>query len=243
MAAGAEAGQDLIVAGDTSPYAVLRMEQKDITDLLHENLGGATLTERDLDRVKVPAGGGLSWEVPTAEGISTLKEIEGVIVHRGTRRAYWPDAFDGSGETPDCFSDDGEVGIGSPGGACESCVMNEWPDEGGGKPCKELRMLFVLTPDSLVPLVVAVPPASLANVRAYFLRLLRVQLSPLDVSTRIGLEKATSKSGIGYSRVTLTLGERLDPDAKARLKAYAAELEPAFKAAARTVARDEAGAL
>ena len=229
---------DLVPAGGDSPYAVLRMETADIQELLRENLGGDTLNPNDLDRVKVPAGAGTRWEIPTISGTEAVQTIEGVIVHRASRRAYWPEKFSGANDPPQCFSDDGINGVGTPGGSCADCPLNQFGTAGDGKACKETRQLFVLTADSLIPVVVTIPPASLANVKAYFLRLLRNQLTPLDVVTNISLEKAQSKGGIDYSRVVLTAGGRLDLDATARLKAYAAELEPAFQAAAR-IERDE----
>ncbi len=229
------ATKELVKVGEDSAFALLRMEASDVQELIEENLGGDSLTPRDLDRVKVPSGGGSMWEVPTVDGIEGMKTIEGVIVHRATRRAYWPKKYDGSGEQPTCYSDNGLVGVGDPGGACSACPYNEFESghDGISKACKEVRQLFVLTADSLIPIVVNVPPGSLANVKAYFLRLLRSQLTSTDVVTKIGLEKAESKTGISFSRVTLTAGSRLEPDAAARLKAYAALLEPAFRAAAR----------
>lgn len=235
----AKASTELVKAGEASEFAVLRMEPNELVELIQENLGGDTITARDLDRVKVPSGGGQVWEVPSIDGTDAVKSIEGVIVHRTTRRAYWPNKYEGGGEQPDCASDDGVQGIGDPGGPCGECPFNEFGSgrDGIGKACKEVRQLFVVTEDSLIPIVINVPPASLANVKAYFLRLMRVQLRPTDVVTHIGLEKAQSKTDITFSRVTLTAGPRLEPEAAARLKQYADILQPAF---ARTqVRRDD----
>lgn len=234
------ASSELVPAGENSPIAVLRMDANELQELIRENVGAEGITPRDLDRVKVPSGGGTTWEVPTIEGDKALKSIQGVIVHRATRRAYWPNKYDGSGEQPDCYSDDGVSGQGDPGGACAECPFNEFEsaEDGISKACKEMRQLFVLTPDDLIPIVVTVPPGSLANVKAYFLRLMRSGIKATDVITNIALEKATSKGGIAFARVTLTAGDRLDSEAAARLRQYAAALEPAFQAAAR-VERDE----
>lgn len=234
------ASKELVKAGEDSPFAVLRMGEHELSDLITENLGGESLSPRDLDRVKVPSGSGSVWEVPSFDGISAEKVIKGVIVHRATRRAYWKEKYSGGGEQPDCFSDDGVLGQGDPGGPCSECPFNEFESghDGISKACKEIRQLFVLTPDSLIPIVLNIPPGSLANVKAYFLRLLRAQIQPTDVVTEIGLEKATSRGGIDYSKVTLTASDRLDIDAAAQLRAYARLLEPAFSAASRVTRED-----
>lgn len=234
------ASTELIKAGEESPFAVLRMEPDEIQELIAENIGSDALTPNDLDRVKVPSGGGSVWEVPSVDGIEATKVIEGVIIYRATRRAYWQAKYEGGGEQPDCFSDNGITGLGEPGGECAKCPFNEFgsgTDAKGNandsKACKEIRQLFVLPSDSLIPIVVNVPPGSLANVKSYFLRLLRAQLKSTDVVTHIGLELAESKAGIKFSRVTLAAGARLEPEAAVRLQAYAASLEPAIKASVR----------
>lgn len=238
---GNMASTELIVPGEDSTYLALRMEPGEVTDLIRDNLGGDGLSPHELDKVKVPSGGGSTWEVPGLDGIEAMKEIEGIIIERATRRAYWP-TKEADGESPDCRSEDGLIGIGDPGGSCAECPFNEFGsdvDGGAGKACKETRQLFLLQPDSLIPIVLTVPPASLANVKAYFLRLLRAQLSPLDVVTKIGLEVATRKgTTTKFSKVTLSAGQRLDPDAKARMRAYAALLTPAMQRAAETAHED-----
>lgn len=236
-------GTELIPAGADSPFALLRIPQADATELITDALGGEALGIGDLDRIKVPSGGGGAWEIPTLEGEVTQKTIEGVIVHRASRRAYWPytveDRPDDSDGRPDCQSNDGLIGVGDPGGECAGCPFNEFGSDikgGAGKACKETRQLFVLTKDDLLPIVLTVPPTSLANVKAYFLRLLRAQVSPSDVVTSIGLEK-TDNGKFKFSKVTLTAGERLSPDARARIRAYAATLMPAMEA--QTIERNE----
>lgn len=234
---------ELVPSGDESPFAVLRMPQDEATDLIRDALGGEQLGIGDLDRIKVPSGGGGAWEVPTLEGDSHVATIEGVIVHKVPRRAYWPytveDRPDDSDGRPVCQSNDGIVGVGDPGGSCAECPFNEFGSDikgGPGKACKETRQLFVLTKDDLLPIVLTVPPTSLANVKSYFLKLLRAQVSPMDVVTTIGLERADNGK-YKFSKVTLRAGERLAPDARARLRAYADTLMPAMEA--QTIVRNE----
>lgn len=227
---------ELVPVGEESPFAVLRMAPDEAQELLQDALGGDTLSFSDLDRIKVPSGGGQSWEIPSLTGDVSARVLEGVIVHKEDRRAYWPytveDRPDDSDGRPDCQSTDLIMGIGSPGGECSSCPFNEFNSDikgGPGKACKETRQLFVLTKNDLLPIVLTVPPTSLRNVREYFVRLLRAQVSPLSVVTSIGLEKADNGK-FKFSKVTLTAGERLTPDATGRLRAYAEAMMPAMKA-------------
>lgn len=237
---------DIVPFGDDSPFALLRIDPDDARELLADALSGQSLSIGDLDRVKVPSGGGTTWEVPTVDGEKSMKVIEGVILHRQRRRAYWPFAMeerpDDHDGTPDCQSNDGEYGEGDPGGACNACPYNEFGSDikgGPGKACKETLQLFVLAPDDLLPIVVTVPPASLANVKAYFIRLLRAQSGPSDVVTKIGLEKVTSGK-TPFARVVLERSATLAPEAKARIREYTASIRPAMEAAARKIDQEDA---
>jgi hypothetical protein len=234
-----------IQSGEDSPYALLRMEASDAKELLREALGGESLAFKDLDRIKVPGSGGTTWEVPSLEGDVALKELTGVIIHRATRRSYWPysleDRPEGDDGRPSCASIDGEIGLGDPGGSCAECPYNEFGSDikgGPGKACKETRQLFLLTENDLLPLAVTIPPSSLANAKAYFLRLLRNQLSPQDVVTTISLTKEKNAAGIGYARVEFARSGVLSPEAKQRVREYAAAMAPAMEAAA-VVKQDE----
>ena len=135
-------------------------------------------------------------------------------------RAYWRASLEkgGGSAPPDCFSSDGEHGTGDPGGDCFSCPMNQWAsaDKGHGKACKEKRLLFLLRPDSVLPVVVQVPSTSIQNVKRYFLRLLDNKMSHWMVVTRLALEPAQSGGGITYSRVVLTVASVVPEDQRER---------------------------
>lgn len=234
-----------IEAGEDSSYALLRMEPDEVRDLLREALGGESLAFKDLDRIKFPSGGGTTFEVPTLDGEIAAKELRGVIIHRATRRAYWPfpleERPDDDDGRPHCASVDGWEGVGSPGGDCTACPFNEFGTDvkgGPGKACKETRQLFMLTENDLLPLVITIPPGSLANVKDYFMRLLRAQLKPSDVVTTITLTKEKNAAGIGFARATLKAGERVSPEARERIKAYTEAMSPAMEQAA-TVKQEE----
>lgn len=234
-----------IQSGEESPYALLRMDIKDVRDLLQEALGGDTLGFKDLDRIKFPSGGGTTFEIPTLNGEVATREIVGVIIHKVTRRSYWPIPLDERSDDddgrPDCASVDGLLGVGNPGGSCLDCPMNDFGSDvrgGPGKACKETRQLFILTPNDLLPICVTVPPGSLATVKDYFMRLLRAQKKPSQVVTRITLEKAQNAAKINFAKAQFAVAGELDEDAAARVQDYAEQMRSAMEMAA-TVKQNE----
>lgn len=210
-------------------FAITNAESSnDAIEALRENLGGERLSEYDLDQVKVPSGGGTAWEVPGISGTEATKEIVGVIVHMGKRRAYWSDP-DPSGESPDCSSQDGITGRGDPGGACESCPMNEWgsssKDGSKGKACNERLMLFVVRKDDPLPIVISCPPSSLGALKKFRTRL---RVPYWKAITSLTLVRKTNDGGQPYSQIVPTLTGVLDDDAAAAVKQYADQMAAVF---------------
>ena len=213
-------------------YAVLEMDTQDLQEIISENLGGESLSPSDLDRVKIPSGGGTTWTIPDIDGERDEREIEGVVVFWKNVRAYWETEYDGSNNPPDCYSDDGDVGIGNPGGRCSQCPLSQWGSDskgGKGQECKQMRLMFVLQETSLLPLVIVLPPTSLANSKKYFLRLASAGVPYWGVTTKFTLEKDKSEGGIMYSKATLSAGAKLSPEARAKVKTYADSLRPALQ--------------
>lgn len=98
--------------------------------------------QMSFQRVKIPAGGTLQFEMPSddPDNPDYEKNLVGVILHNHATCAYWPAGSEYDDDTtPLCSSVDGKVGIGTPGGACAACVMNRFgsaPDGSKGKACK-----------------------------------------------------------------------------------------------------------
>ena len=138
------------------------MPAAEIQELLRENLGNTKLDRQNLPQVKVPAGGGRAWDLGDDE--PPVQELVGVVIWYADTRLYWSKGIeDTGGETPpDCASADGIVGIGDPGGECESCPLNEWGSgkAGRGKACNERRQLAILRPGELLPTMLSLPSAS-----------------------------------------------------------------------------------
>lgn len=98
---------------------------------------------------------------------NTTATLSGVPLHFNTVRGLFPNNDSISKDPPLCSSVDGQTGrYTTEDGAfavraCASCPYNQYPAEGGGKPCKEQRRIYLLEEGHDVPAVVTVPPTSL----------------------------------------------------------------------------------
>ncbi len=197
---------------------------------LSTNIGTGGLSEFDLPRIKMPAGGGLQWAVPTLEGEAMEPSVEGVIVLARDTRAYYsqPISETGGSRPPDCWSADAVTGSGKPGGACLACPLALWDSAPGGRgqACKQIKQLFVLRGSLLLPEVVTLPPTSLKAAKQYLLKLTSQGVPYYAVVTRIGLERTKNSQGIAYSRAVLGFVRRLAAEEVERARQYHEMLKP-----------------
>jgi len=192
-----------------------------IKEVFEENLAGQHLTFADLERAKNPSGGMTVFDL----GGDMIAEIEGVPIHTHIARGWWA-STNPTGEPPACASSDGITGTGARGehgtGArkCVGCPLNEFgsgpakaPGEPArGKACKERRLMYVLRPGALLPIVVSVPPSSLAAAKRYLVTLASRGLAYYEVATRIALKEARSKGGQEYAAFVFELIAELTGD-------------------------------
>ena len=178
-----------------------------------------------IDTIKIPSGGGIAFEVPGEDPDSPdmAKELIGVITGHKPQNAYWQDAYSGDNASPDCYSDDGKVGINTNTGEsrlCETCPFNQFgsalnaqgqPTK--GKACKNLHRLYLLMEGALMPVIINIPPTSIKPFKDYLAkRLLLRGKRPVQVLTKITLKKAVSNDGITYSQCVFTKAGDLAPD-------------------------------
>jgi hypothetical protein len=200
-----------------------------IKSVIEANLGGEAIDQFSLDKVKVPAGGGTQWEIPTITGEVSVPTIDGVIVAWKVVRSYYDKPFTGGGEPPVCSSDDGITGIGTPFGEenpvshdCATCALNQWGSSGKTKKaCQERRLLFVLRKDDHLPLMVAIPPASLKETKGFFMRLLQAGVPYWGAMVSLSLTKDKSADGIVFSRVVPKALGILNDEDRAMFQQYA----------------------
>lgn len=221
-----KASEVVLLNGQRQEFAILTREPEIVRDLVRENIG-EELTMLDLDRIRIPAGGGMAWEVPTLEGEGgdITKEIVGVIIAHKFARVFWEQSIDeaGGGNPADCSSTNGRSGVpldfaaakaGGYSGVCKECPKAEFgsADKGRGQACSQRKQLFIITPDDLLPIVVNLPPTSIRETSAYLRRLASRGKMFHSVVTRLTLRKDQNQDSIEYSRVVVTQAADLSPE-------------------------------
>lgn len=170
------------------------------------------------DRIKIPAGGGTSFEVPNLENSDdpiTVKEFSAVILHHHPLFTYYENKYNGSNNPPDCCSFDGINGTGTPGGRCRFCKLNVFGSgENGSKACKNKHRLYLLREDEIFPVVLILPSSSIQEFSRYVRRLLGVGKKSDSVVTKLSLKKAVNKTGIAFSMVHFSVVRDLSPSEK-----------------------------
>lgn len=184
---------------------------------------GESLDITDLPRMKVPAGGGLIWTLPSGEPAKTLNAV---ILAFHVTRAFWAGDYDGEGVPPDCSSNDGIDGEGiygrivgeggevtmsnaNPTGKCASCPMAAFGSgKGRAQACRVITRLLLLLENNPLPCVLNVPAGSYDAFKNYRTTVLRpLGIPPHATTTKISLVAAKSSTGIEYSQLRFDLGE------------------------------------
>ncbi len=186
--------------------------------ILEANLGGERLRPGDLDQVKIPTGGMTQWAVEGPEGQHFVPSLTGIICHMHNQRAYYQGEYSGGNEKPDCSSPDGHTPYGNPGDelrmagkSCEDCPLGQFGSgKNGGQACRQSRRVYLVQPDSLLPIVITLSPTSLGNIRKYLLRL--GTMPYWSIVTKFVLKQAVSKGGIKYSVAIPEMVGRLDSE-------------------------------
>lgn len=219
-----------IAVRPVNEFALFQNVNMNITQLMKDNLQDEDFGPQDLDRIKVPAGGGQSFEIPTLEGTEDVKEIQAMVVAIKKGRSYWKEELTGEGTPPNCISTDGNMGIGDPGGECKMCPFNQFEsaNQGKGKACKEMRNVFILTENALLPFVLQVPPTSIKPLKKYVTGLTRYGKNIYQIITKISLEKTKSSNGITYSLIHFEPGQVLSQEQVKTLNSYREAFVQAF---------------
>ncbi len=192
-----------------------------------EEVGG-TVTYR----AKVAAGGGKMFEILTGDEAAdtAVQSIVGVVIHEQKCSAY----FEGEGNSPPlCSSMDWTYGMERESGdvrRCADCPRHEFgsAEKGGGKACKDMIRLYILTEGAPLPLLLALPPTSLKNWQNYRLATLAPRrLKASDVVTEFSLSPATNAAGIKYSVVKPKLLGRVSEEARTVVTMFASGIKSA----------------
>lgn len=217
----------------------LALQNFNMAQAIQEEMSGLDLT---FDKIKVPSGGGVNFELPTDDPDSpeTVKEFSGVILYHHPVRMYYKEKYSGANNPPDCGSFDAVTGIGNPGGSCSKCPLNQFGtalDDGNGKGCKDRRRIYILREGEIFPVLLSLPTGSLKNLTTYIKRLLSKQKKTGTVVTRFTLKKATNAKGIAFSQAVFTQERDLTPDEQV----VVSKMSEQIKALAMQVGFDEDG--
>jgi len=132
-------------------------------DELADEMDGLHL---NFQRVKIPAGGSLQFELPgdDPENPEYARTLEGVIVYNHAANAFWAEGKEeDENASPLCSSVDGRLGCGDPSGDCITCALNKFGsgENGKGKACKNTRVLYLLRDGAFTPMQIVLPPTSI----------------------------------------------------------------------------------
>lgn len=200
------------------------MVESDFTqEELAEDMDGMQMS---FQRVKIPSGGMVQFELPSddPDNPDYAKNLVGVILFNHSNNAYWPEGSEYDENTsPLCSSVDGKTGIGEPGGLCATCALNQYgtAPEGAGKACKNMRILYLLRSGDYMPLQVTLPPTSLRPFKDFINQsfMLRRRATYGSV-VQIGLKKANN-GGNDYSVATFRRLFDFEGEALEQIRSYA----------------------
>ena len=198
---------------------IIRKEEQFITPVenldFQEEMQGLNIT---FDRIKVPSGGGLAFEVPgeNPDEPDLQKEFIAVILYHHPVLSYYKEKYTGGNEAPDCSSFDGINGVERETGEikkCKDCPLNVFgTGENGGKACKTKRRIFILRANEMLPTILSLPTASIGDFSKYIMRLVSKGKKSNQVVTKFSLKKVQNAGGITYSKVVLATERDLNED-------------------------------
>lgn len=220
--------QNEIVKKETE-YAV---ESSNLAESLGEEMQGLNIT---FDRIKVPSGGGLAYEVPgdNPEEPELEKEFEAVILYHHPMLSYYKEKYNGANEAPNCSSIDGITGVDRDTGemkSCKDCPFNEFGSgENGGKACKVKRRIFLLRKGEALPVVFALPTTSVGDFSKYIMRIVSKGRKSNQVVTKFSLKKVQNSGGITYSKVVVSQVRELNDIEQKSIDSLSAQVKAIAK--------------
>ena len=208
------------------------------TGYLTETVNLAELFSEELDglrpsfkRIKIPAGGGLAYEVPGDDPNSpdSAKDFSAVILYHHPINSYYKEKFTGGNNPPDCSSLDGKLGVVSETGECRDCKTCSYAKfgsgENGGMACKQKRRVYILREGEILPVILTIPTGSLKEFTKYVTRLLQKGKKTNSVVTKFTLKKVQNSTGITFSQVVCSVDRALNPDEQQNINAMSEQVK------------------
>jgi len=168
------------------------------------------------------------FEFPSGE---EFEEFVGVVVHKQPVRKYWAENAE-MGDAPLCMSLDLVMpvpnAVETQNVVCVSCPQNQWGStaKGGGKGCKEKRILLVWVKVLNDFFLMSLPSTSL---KAWGQYLRQIDRSPkvkshTSVLTKFALNDKVSKGGYEYRECALTVEGALPTAAAIEFANFGADM-------------------
>ena len=198
---------------------------------LADDMDGLQMT---MQRVKIPGGGNLQFEIrgDDPDNPDYERKLVGVILYHHLANAYWPEGSEYDDNVPPfCQSFDGKQGYGEPGGVCAACAFNQFGStaNGSGKACKNMRQIYLLRSGEYLPLQLSLPPTSLRPFNDFMnLAFVARRRPSYSAIVEIGLKRAES-GGYTYSVATFRKVRDLEGEGLAAVKGYAANFKEQVK--------------
>ena len=198
---------------------------------LADDMDGLQMT---MQRVKIPGGGNLQFEIrgDDPDNPDYERKLVGVILYHHLANAYWPEGSEYDDNVPPfCQSFDGKQGYGEPGGVCAACAFNQFGStaNGSGKACKNMRQIYLLRSGEYLPLQLSLPPTSLRPFNDFMTLAFVARRRPsYSAIVEIGLKRAES-GGYTYSVATFRKVRELEGEGLAAVKSYAANFKEQVK--------------
>jgi len=198
---------------------------------LADDMDGLQLT---MQRVKIPGGGNLQFEIRNddPDNPDYERKLVGVLLYHHLANAYWPEGSEYDDNVPPfCQSFDGKQGYGEPGGVCAACAFNQFGStaNGSGKACKNMRQVYLLRSGEYLPLQLSLPPTSLRPFNDFMnLAFVARRRPSYSAIVEIGLKRAES-GGYTYSVATFRKVRDLEGEGLAAVKSYAANFKEQVK--------------
>lgn len=198
---------------------------------LADDMDGLQMT---MQRVKIPGGGNLQFEIrgDDPDNPDYERKLVGVILHHHFANAYWPEGSEYDDSVPPlCQSFDGKQGYGVPGGVCAACAFNQFGStaNGSGKACKNMRQVYLLRSGEYLPLQLSLPPTSLRPFNDFLNLVFVARRRPsFTAIVEIGLKRAES-GGYTYSVATFRKIRDLDGEDLAAIKSYVENFKEQIK--------------
>lgn len=198
---------------------------------LADDMDGLQMT---MQRVKIPGGGNLQFEIRSddPDNPDYERKLVGVILYHHLANAYWPEGSEYDDNVPPfCQSFDGKQGYGEPGGVCAACAFNQFGStaNGSGKACKNMRQIYLLRSGEYLPLQLSLPPTSLRPFNDFMnLAFVARRRPSYSAIVEIGLKRAES-GGYTYSVATFRKVRDLEGEGLAAVKGYAANFKEQVK--------------